>query len=194
MTPEEVLKQVQREFPQIQRIGGETPHPEEVRGYLTLRVSSQDMFGLCKLLKEKLGFIYLDMITAVDWKGPVDPRGYITDPNPNPFLPEGATPQMAPSNPTPGVNYRETIQMVYLMTSLEKRAKIFLKVDLSRTSPKVSSLISLFHAADWQEREVYDLLGIQFEGHPWLKKILTPDFIAGNPLRKDYVHQKDRFD
>ncbi|MBI4051720.1 MAG: NADH-quinone oxidoreductase subunit C [Elusimicrobia bacterium] len=99
-----------------------------------------------------------------------------------------------PAVPTPGVSYREMIQAVYLLTSMDKRAKVFIKVDLPRLDAELPSLVLLYKAADWQEREVFDLMGVRFEGHPRLSKILTPDFISGHPLRKDYVHQKDRFD
>ncbi|MBI4052188.1 MAG: NADH-quinone oxidoreductase subunit C, partial [Elusimicrobia bacterium] len=153
MTPDELFKQIQREFPNIQRLGGETPDPGEVKGYLTIKVSPKDLKPFCLILKEKLGFSYLDMITSVDWKGPVELKGYITDPNPNPFLPEGATPQM-PAVPTPGVSYREMIQVVYLLTSMDKRAKVFIKVDLPRLDAELPSLVLLYKAADWQEREV----------------------------------------
>ncbi len=65
---------------------------------------------------------------------------------------------------------------------------------MPRDGGKAPSLVKLFEAADWQEREVFDLLGVPFEGHPNLTKILLPDFIKGNPLRKDYVHVPDQFD
>ena len=58
---------------------------------------------------------------------------------------------------------------------------------MPRTGSTAPSLARLFKTADWQEREVYDLLGVSFTGHPNLTKILNPDFIQGNPLRKDYV-------
>jgi NADH-quinone oxidoreductase subunit C len=54
--------------------------------------------------------------------------------------------------------------------------------------------VPLFKSADWQERETFDLMGVSYEGHPNLTKILTPDFTVGHPLRKDYAHVKDRFD
>ena len=134
------------------------------------------------------------MLTAVDMKGPVDAAGYIMDPNPNAFLPEGATPQVDAPAATAGFPYRDALELVYLLSNLKTRQRLFLKVEVPRADPKAPSLIGLFKAADWQEREAIDLLGARFEGHPNLSKILTPDFIQGHPLRKDYKHQKDRFD
>ncbi len=66
--------------------------------------------------------------------------------------------------------------------------EVRLKVFLPREGDlKVPSLYSLFHGADWQERETYDMFGINFEGHPHPKRLLMPEDWKGWPLRKDYV-------
>ncbi len=65
-------------------------------------------------------------------------------------------------------------------------AAITLKTEVPRERPSVSSLVPLWPAADWQEREVYDMFGISFAGHPDLRRILLPDDWGGYPLRKDY--------
>jgi NADH:ubiquinone oxidoreductase subunit C len=80
------------------------------------------------------------------------------------------------------------------LATIPEKVRLFVKLELPREKPTVPSLTNLFRAADWQEREAYDLLGIEFQGHPNLSKILTPDFISGHPLRKDYVHIKDHYD
>lgn len=73
--------------------------------------------------------------------------------------------------------------------------KLFLKADLPREGePSVPSLCDLYDAANWQEREVYDLMGIRFEGHPDLRRILLWEGYPGWPLRKDYVHTQDIYD
>lgn len=56
----------------------------------------------------------------------------------------------------------------------------------------VPSLMSVYPAADWHERETYDLMGIRYEGHPNLKRILMPDYWLGHPLRKDYKDEDPR--
>lgn len=168
--------------------------PAAVKNYPTYRTNPGALLGVAQILKQKLGFEFLDFITAIDWKAPVELRGYITNPNPNPFLPEGATPQTRPSAPTPGVFYREAFEAIYAFSSWQHRLKILLRVELPRHNPRLPSLTSLWQTADWQEREVFDLMGLEFEGHPNLKKLLTPEFIQGHPLRKDYVHQKDQYD
>ena len=77
-------------------------------------------------------------------------------------------------------------EVVYNLYSLDNRYRFFIKVRLPEQKPCVHSLTSLWRAANWMEREVYDLMGIEFEGHPDLTKILTPDELEGYPLRKDF--------
>ena len=72
--------------------------------------------------------------------------------------------------------------------SVDKVREVRLKVFLSRDGqPSVPSLYGLFRGADWQERETFDMFGIQFEGHPHPKRLLMPEDWTGWPLRKDYV-------
>ena len=69
-----------------------------------------------------------------------------------------------------------------------KLREIRLKVFLSREgTPALPSIYGLFRGADWQERETFDMYGIQFEGHPHPKRLLMPEDWKGWPLRKDYV-------
>ena len=77
-------------------------------------------------------------------------------------------------------------EVVYNLYSLSHRYRFFLKVRLPEDNPSIASLTHLWQAADWMEREVYDLMGIRFKGHPDLTKILTPDDLEGYPLRKDF--------
>jgi NADH-quinone oxidoreductase subunit C len=56
--------------------------------------------------------------------------------------------------------------------------------------PSVPSLVSIWRTADWHEREAFDLVGVYFEGHPDLRRILLPEDWVGHPLRKDYVEQE----
>ncbi len=78
-----------------------------------------------------------------------------------------------------------------LISSEKQQSKIRevrIKVFLAREdSPKVPSLYKLFRGADWQERETFDMFGVQFEGHPHPKRLLMPEDWQGWPLRKDYV-------
>jgi NADH-quinone oxidoreductase subunit C len=60
---------------------------------------------------------------------------------------------------------------------------------LDREKPSIASVSSVWRTADWHEREAFDFYGIQFEGHPDLRRILLPEDWEGHPLRKDYVEQ-----
>ena len=62
-----------------------------------------------------------------------------------------------------------------------------LKVNAARDDPQVPSVADVWRHADWQEREVFDLLGVRFPGHPDLRRILMPEDWPGHPLRKDFV-------
>lgn len=77
-------------------------------------------------------------------------------------------------------------EVVYNLYSLSKQFRFFIKVRLDGETPTVKSVVDLWAGANWMEREVYDMMGIIFDGHPNLQKILTPDDLEGYPLRKDY--------
>jgi len=88
-----------------------------------------------------------------------------------------------------GVDYpaKGHIQVVYNVMSYSLGHELTLKVNADRQAPKIPTIRSVWPAADWMEREVYDLLGVEFVGHPDLRRILLPDDWVGYPLRKNYV-------
>ena len=79
------------------------------------------------------------------------------------------------------------LSVIYHLYSTELKHYITLKVFTSREDPKVASVAVIHRTANWHEREAFDLYGINFEGHPDLKRILMEDDWEGYPLRKDYV-------
>jgi len=83
------------------------------------------------------------------------------------------------------------IQIVYHLYSYSQRHAIVLKVDLPREEPHVSTVENVWKAANWFEREVFDLFGVNFEGHSDLRRILLPEDWVGHPLLKDYVEQEE---
>ena len=86
-----------------------------------------------------------------------------------------------------GVDYPDRFEVVYHLYSMrEKRGVIVLKADTSKEDPEVPSLVPLWPGANLQEREVYDLMGIRFAGHPDLKRVLLWEGYEGHPLRKDF--------
>ncbi|MEW6061766.1 MAG: NADH-quinone oxidoreductase subunit C [Bacteroidota bacterium] len=85
-----------------------------------------------------------------------------------------------------GVDYKGKLGVVYHLFSMTHRHKIVLKVEVPTDSPNVPSVESIWKAANWHEREAFDLFGIHFVGHPDLRRILLPYDWEGHPLRKDY--------
>ncbi len=92
-----------------------------------------------------------------------------------------------------GVDYVEWMEVCYMMTHYdpENGRQFILKTKVTdRVNPSVDSIVKLYPAANFQEREVYDMFGIKFNNHPDLRRILCPDDWQGWPLRKDYVSPK----
>ena len=81
---------------------------------------------------------------------------------------------------------RNVIEVVYHLFSYRHRHGIVLKVEADRANPVVPSVEGVWKAANFMEREVYDLFGVSFPGHPDLRRVLLPDDWVGHPLRKDW--------
>lgn len=89
-----------------------------------------------------------------------------------------------------GADYIDFLECVYHFYSMPlKKGPIILRARTSRNNPVIPSLTPLYKGADFQEREIYDLFGISFSGHPHLKRIFMWDEFKGFPLRKDYVQE-----
>ncbi len=88
------------------------------------------------------------------------------------------------------VDYIEYFELVYHLVSLTLNQSVVVKAKCySRDEAHVQSVSSVWRGADFQEREIWDLFGIRFEGHPNLKRILLWEGFPGHPLRKDYLGQ-----
>lgn len=88
-----------------------------------------------------------------------------------------------------GVDRAETgdvFEVVYHLYSLSKNHRLRLKAPVPSDAPNLPTVTGVWKTANWHERETYDMFGITFNGHPDLRKILTPDDFEGHPLRKDY--------
>lgn len=135
-----------------------------------IEVGAADLFALCRCLRDdsRLRFDILNCISGVDY----------LEPDPKKVAKAGFEPHT---------------EVVYHLSSFTHRHRLVVKVILPRWKddkpgqlPEVPSVVSLWPAADWHEREVYDLSGIWFTGHPDLTRILLADDWVGHPLRKDY--------
>ncbi len=83
-------------------------------------------------------------------------------------------------------NATDRYGVVYSLANTETGERLFVKVMLNDPDPAVQSVCSIWKGADWMEREVFDMFGIHFDGHPDLRRILMPDEFTSFPLRKDY--------
>ena len=130
-------------------------------GILNVKITPASLLAVCEMLHSnpEMGFDYLADITAIDWSAAPALEGKKSD----------------------------RIEVVYQLTNLAKNAKVALRVDLDRDKPELDSVTSVWKGADYQEREVFDLMGVVFKGHPDLRRILLPEDWEGYPLRKDYV-------
>jgi NADH-quinone oxidoreductase subunit C len=81
-------------------------------------------------------------------------------------------------------------EVVYHLYSVAKNHRVRIKARVSESSPELPSVVGLYASADWMEREVWDLYGIRFRGHPDLRRILLYDGFEGHPLRKDYPKER----
>jgi NADH-quinone oxidoreductase subunit C len=77
-------------------------------------------------------------------------------------------------------------EVVYHLLSMKRKERVRLKVQLPGSDPTLESITGVWPAANFFEREVFDLFGVRFQGHPYLRRILMPEDWEGHPLRKDY--------
>jgi NADH-quinone oxidoreductase subunit C len=90
------------------------------------------------------------------------------------------------------LNYRDArdrFGMVYLLAATQTSLRLTVRVMLNEPELWIASVTPLWEGANWMEREVWDMFGISFEGHPDLRRILMPDEFVAHPLRKDYPLQ-----
>lgn len=135
-----------------------------------IEIAPEALVPVCTYLRDEkdLRFNMLNCITAVDFLE--------TDPK-----------------KAAKTSWQPHLEMVYHIWSVPHRRSLVLKVNLPRWKddvegqlPEIDSVAGVWSTADWHEREVYDLSGIVFNGHPNLRRILCPEDWVGHPLRKDY--------
>jgi NADH-quinone oxidoreductase subunit C len=163
MTAAEIISALEAKFP-----GRLKPRADALDPFAV--VEPGDLVEVVRFLKEddRLAFDLLHSISGVDWLEP-DPKK------------------------APKAGFDPHAEVVYHFQSFRHRHRFVLKLVLPRWKdnvagrlPEVPSLTSLYASADWHEREVYDLSGVLFVGHPNLTRILLSEDWVGHPLRKDY--------
>jgi NADH-quinone oxidoreductase subunit C len=155
----------------------------EALGETTLVVDPARLVDACLALRDDHWFNFLSDITPVDYLGwgQVGVAGYIgtaSGRDLNEPSTQGLARLPAPKPKRFAVSYQ-------LLRVSDEPARVRVEVWLDDGEP-VASVVSVWPAADWFEREAYDMMGIVFEGHPNLVRILMPDYWEGHPLRKDY--------
>lgn len=85
-----------------------------------------------------------------------------------------------------GIDQEPRFEVVYHLYSLTRNHRLRLKVPLPADDPTVATVTTVWHTANWHERETFDMFGIVFDGHPDLRRILMPEEFQWHPLRKDY--------
>ena len=84
------------------------------------------------------------------------------------------------------IDWLKHLTMVYHLSSTRHRHNLVVKANLDRDSPAIDTVCDLWRTAEFHEREVYEMFGVRFVGHPDLRKLILPDDWEGYPLRKDY--------
>ena len=163
----------------------------DYRGDETVTLRREHLLEVARALKEDPCFQmnFLIDLTAVDFltfgKKPQAPASFIPS-----GVPVAAAPQMPDSIPWPGPAAKARFEVVYHFFSLPLKHRLRVKVPVEESDCELDSLTSLWASANWFEREVWDMFGIRFRGHPDLKRILMYAEFQGYPLRKDYPVNK----
>lgn len=156
----------------LERFGDETivgQNAEAIDPWI--EIAPPGIVPVCRLLHDepRFAFDHLNDLTVVDYLEP-DPKKAKRFP------------------------YEPHIEVVYHLSSFASGARLVLKVPLPRWRddqpghlPQVPSVTDIWPAANWHEREAFDLLGVEFTGHPDPRRILMPEDWPGHPLRKDYT-------
>jgi NADH-quinone oxidoreductase subunit C len=135
----------------------------ESRGQSVLHVPRERLADIVMELRDEYGFNMCIDVTAVDYAAFELPRN----------LPDGVDP--------------ERFELVVSLLSMRDRTRLRLRVQVPESDPVVPTLFEVHPGTEALEREVFDMFGIRFEGHPDLTRILMPEDWIGHPLRKDYA-------
>ncbi len=160
------------------------------RGDATLVLRPESLAEVARFLKEDpaFGMNFLMDLTAVDYStfGKQPTTAFFASSG----VAVGPSTQIPDEDPWPGPPNPARFALVYHFYSMAHRHRLRLVVPVSESAAEVDSLTPLWPGADWLEREVWDMFGIDFRGHPDLKRILMYEGFEGHPLRKDYPVKK----
>ncbi len=163
-------------------LGSKVQNKELLRSELTLEIAATDLIEVCSTLREHSLFQFEMLMDAcgVDYLQYGVSEWKTEDATQSGFS-RGVTTQLGSFTWT-----KPRFAVVYHLLSIELNQRIRLKVFVSEENPIVPSVINIWNSANWYEREVFDLFGIFFSGHPDLRRILTDYGFMGHPFRKDF--------
>lgn len=138
------------------QLGSSIQKTDNYAGDFAFYIKKDSFMNLCRRLKQDFLFTYIIEVTAVDYLGKKEPR----------------------------------YEMVYILhrfgENYDENHRIILKVELEESDASIDSVTRIWKGAEWLEREVYDMFGIEFKGHPDPRRILMPEDYEPNPMRKDF--------
>ena len=184
MNTSSLIELVKERFPDAVRAS------HSYRGDETVVLHREYLLELARFLKgdPAMQMNFLMDLTAVDYSA------FGKNPAPAFFASSGVSvspsDQIPDEDPWPGPPGEARFVVAYHFFSLKHKHRLRLLVPLVEAKPELDSLTSLWAGADWLEREVWDMFGIRFLGHPNLKRILMYEEFEGHPLRKDYPVNK----
>jgi NADH-quinone oxidoreductase subunit C len=168
---ETILDRLHETFPSVTL--RRNPGPS---GQHSLLVDATDLVAVCGFLRDTLAFDFLSNVTGVDW-----PDSAKAD---TVAVPEG-------EGSPPAEGFLEVVYHLY-STSRREGPLVLRARTLDRgANVQIPSVVSVFRSAEFQEREIFDLFGVVFTGHPDLRRILMWDEFVDYPMRKDYVAPDD---
>ncbi len=147
---------------------------DEFNGQVSVEVKRERIVDVCRFLKEELEFNYLSDLCGADFLNFEDAssrKAYLA-------IEHEHRPSPVPEN--------ERFAVIYQLTSLKNKERLRLKVKVDGGNPVCQSITSVFKAANWYEREAFDMFGINFEGHPDMRRMYMPEEYEYYPLRKDF--------
>ena len=145
-------------------------------GQHSLLVGNGDLLRVMRFVRDDLAFDFLSNVTGVDWPDPAKADAVATH--------EGET-------NAPEQGFLEAVYHLYSTTKRSGPLVLRARTADRAENTAIPSVVSIFRSAEFQEREIYDLFGIHFTGHPDLRRILMWDEFTDHPMRKDYIPPDD---
>lgn len=165
----------------------------QYRGQQTVLIKREGLLEITRALKDdpSMACDFLMDLSCVDYLKFGTSQGSaptLATPSPLPYYMKPPTDTETWVRGVSNDDYR--FELVYHFYSTSQNHRVRVKVPLTAADPVVHSLTGLWHSANWFEREVWDMFGVRFTGHPNLKRLLMYEEFTGHPLRKDYPIRK----